>query len=171
MKLAVYSTPFLDRPLGSVRKSDVQGWVKSMMTRGLAPGTVHTRVNNLRSVLNAAQEDRLIAVNPAVRLSLPKRRRREAAMTIPTPAQVGVILRETPEKWAAFVGLCAFAGLRLGEAAAVQVGDVDFLGRTLNVSRQVQRAGGGEVELRAPKYQSERTCTSRTRSPCSPATW
>jgi integrase len=52
--------------------------------------------------------------------------------------------------------LCAFAGLRLGEAAGVQLGDVDFLRRTLTVSRQVQRAGGIEVEIRAPKYGSER---------------
>jgi len=57
----------------------------------------------------------------------------------------------------AFVALCAFAGLRLGEAAAVQLDDVDFLRRTLAVSRQVQRVNGSAVEIRAPKYGSERT--------------
>jgi integrase len=35
-------------------------------------------------------------------------------------------------------------------------GDVDFLRRTLTVARQVQRAPGGAIELRAPKYGSER---------------
>ena len=44
----------------------------------------------------------------------------------------------------------------LGEAAAVQLDDVDFLRRTVRVSRQVQRAVGGELEIRAPKYGSER---------------
>ena len=52
---------------------------------------------------------------------------------------------------------CAFAGLRLGEVAALQVDDVDFLRRQIHVRRQVQRAGAGEVEIRLPKYGSERT--------------
>jgi len=43
------------------------------------------------------------------------------------------------------------------EAAAVQMGDVDFLRCTLSVSRQVQKEVGGGVEIRAPKYGSERT--------------
>ena len=54
-----------------------------------------------------------------------------------------------------FIGLCAFAGLRLGEAAAVKLEDIDFLRRTLTVCRQVQRVPGG-IEIRAPKYGSER---------------
>ncbi len=41
-------------------------------------------------------------------------------------------------------------------AVAVQLGDVDFLRRTLSVTRQVQRANRGHVEIRAPKYGSER---------------
>ena len=60
------------------------------------------------------------------------------------------------ERLVAMFALAAFAGLRLGEAAAVQVGDIDFLHRSLRVRRQVQRAGGGAVEIRAPKYRSER---------------
>jgi integrase len=38
----------------------------------------------------------------------------------------------------------------------VQVDDISFLRRTLTVSRQVQRAGKDQVEIRAPKYGSER---------------
>ena len=52
--------------------------------------------------------------------------------------------------------VCALAGLRLGEAAALQFGDVDYDGRLLQVRRQVQRAGGKTVEIRLPKYGSER---------------
>ena len=48
-------------------------------------------------------------------------------------------------------------GLRLGEAAALKVGDVDFLRRQVHVRRQVQRLTGGEVDIRLPKYNSERT--------------
>jgi integrase len=70
---------------------------------------------------------------------------------------VRAILEAADERFRAFVAVCAFAGLRLGEAAALQVGDVDFLRRQIHVKRQVQRAEGGEVEIRLPKYGSERT--------------
>lgn len=50
-------------------------------------------------------------------------------MVIPTSQQVGALITEAGIEFDAFVGLCAFAGLRLGEAAALQVGDVDFLRR------------------------------------------
>lgn len=45
---------------------------------------------------------------------------------------------------------------RLAGPAALQVGDINFLGRTLTVARQVQRANGHAVEIRLPKYGSER---------------
>ncbi len=70
---------------------------------------------------------------------------------------MGALLAAAEGPFRAFVGLSAFAGLRLGETAAVQLGDVDFLRRALRVSRQVQRAGGGEVDVRLPKHGSERT--------------
>jgi integrase len=55
------------------------------------------------------------------------------------------------------IGLCAFTGLRLGEAAGVQLDDIAWLRKTLTVSRQGQRAGGSNVTVRPPKYGSERT--------------
>jgi integrase len=156
MRLAAGSVPFGDLPLSSLRRSHVEHWVKSMDARGLAPGTVTTRFNNVRAVLRAAKQDRVIGTDPTEGVQLPRRRRREAAMELPTPETVGRLLDAAAPDFRAFVGLCAFAGLRLGEASAVQVGDVNFLRRTLQVVRQAQRANGGTVEVRAPKYGSER---------------
>ena len=61
----------------------------------------------------------------------------------------------TRKGFRAFVALCAFAGLRLGEASGVQVRDIDFLRRELKVSRQIQRDGSG-YEVAPPKCRSER---------------
>ena len=156
MKLAADSVPFADVPLRSLRRSHVEGWVKGMVNRGLAPGTVHTRVNNVRAVIRGAVADKLIPSDPSVGVALPRRRRAGAAMTLPTAAQVGSVLEAAEDAFRPFVALCAFAGLRLGEAAGLRVEDVDFLRRTLTVARQVQRAGRGAVEVRLPKYGSER---------------
>jgi integrase len=77
-------------------------------------------------------------------------------MTIPTTEDIGKIMAAADVRFRPSIGLCAFAGLRLGEAAAVKVEDIDFLRRTLTVSRQVQRAGKNMIEIRSPKYGSER---------------
>ena len=78
-------------------------------------------------------------------------------MVLPTAEQVASV-NATAEPWfEPFVALAAFAGLRLGEAAGLQVGDLNFLARSLDVRRQVQRADAGAIEVRAPKYGSERT--------------
>jgi integrase len=78
-------------------------------------------------------------------------------MTLPTAAQVGSIISHAEPWFQAFIALAAFAGLRLGEAAALRIGDINSEALTLDVRRQVRRAGKGAVEIRAPKYGSERT--------------
>jgi integrase len=157
MSLGARSVSFGDLPLNKVRKSHIEQWVKAMASKPLAPGTIKTRFTNVRGVFRAAVGDRLIPTDPCAGVALPARRRAEAAMQLPTPSQVGTLLEVADEDFAPFLGLCAFGGLRLGEAAGIQVGDIDFLRRTLKVSRQVQRGGGPNIEIRAPKYGSERT--------------
>lgn len=157
MDLATSRCTFKTTALGQLCRSHVEAWVKSMQTDGLAPSTMKTRMNNVRSVLRAAVRDRVIARDPSEGVTLPRQRRAEAAMTIPTPELVASIYGASEAWFKPFVDLCAHAGLRLGEAAAVQVGDIDFLKRELCVTRQVQRAGNGAVSITPPKYGSERT--------------
>ena len=156
MSLAARSVPFGDKTMRQIRRSDVEVWIKSMDAAGLAPGTIKTRYVNVRSVFRAAVRDRVIGTDPTDTVRLPRRRRADAAMSIPTPDDVGLLMTAAEGGFRTFVALCAFAGLRLGEAAAVQLGNVDFVGAALAVTRQVQRVNGGAIDVRAPKYGSER---------------
>jgi integrase len=159
--LATGSVSFADQPMKSIRRSHVEAWVKAMSTQ-LAPTTIKTRFVIVRSVFRAAVADRVIAVDPSIGVTLPRRRKADAAMRIPSVENVGQLLSHadstrvsTRKGFRAYVALCAFAGLRKGEAAAVQVGDIDFLRRQLTVSRQLQR-NGSDYAIRPPKYGSER---------------
>jgi integrase len=159
--LATRSVTFADLPMKAIRRSHVEAWVKAMSTQW-APSTIKTRFVIVRSVLRAAVADRVISTDPSAGVALPRRRKAEAAMRIPSVDQVGNLHAHadsnrvsTRKGFRAFVALCAFAGLRKGEAAAVQVGDVDFLRRQLSVSRQLQR-DGSDYAIRPPKYGSER---------------
>ncbi|QCQ93030.1 tyrosine-type recombinase/integrase [Rhodococcus sp. SGAir0479] len=156
MDLTERSVPFSNIAIGELRASHFEAWVKAMRDQPLAAQTIKARMMNVRSVLKAAIRDQVLAKDPSAGVSLPRLRRAEAAMVIPTSEQVGALVRSAPEGFEAFIALCAFAGTRAGETAAFRVSDFDFLRREIAVSRQVQRVSSGVVELRPPKYGSER---------------
>lgn len=153
---AVAAVPFGDVPLAKIRRSHVEGWVKESSVK-LAPSTVRTRFNYVSMALRGAVRDMQIAVNPADGVKLPRQRRAEQAMEIPTVEQVRAALDTAPKEFRALVAVCAFAGLRLGEMAGLRVEDVDFLRRTLRVERQVQGSTVDESRVVPPKAGSERT--------------
>lgn len=155
MNLAVSQCTFAQLPLSKITRAHVELWVAEMTDRGLAPGTVQTRLSNVRTVLNGAQRDHLIAVDPSRGVKAPRARRQSARLTVPTREEVAAIVAATDPAYRALTAAAAYAGLRLGEAAALQRGDL-LDGPVLRVERQVQRAGGGKVEIRRPKYDSER---------------
>jgi integrase len=156
MDLSARTVTFGEVPMNRLRRSHLEQWVKIMTDAGLKPGTIRTRTNNVRAVLRGAVRDRVIALDPSQGLALPRVGKPDHWISVASPRQVNAILRAADERFVALFALGAFAGLRLGEAAAIQVGDIDFLHRSLRVRRQVQRAGGGTVEIRPPKYRSER---------------
>lgn len=173
--LIARSVPFREVPLRVLARSHIEEWVKDMQTNGrgragaarpgFAPATIRNHVKYIRTVLQGAVRDRLITSDPTAGVRLPALRRAEVAMRLPTTSQVRDLLDAAAPGFVAFVALCAFAGLRRGEAAGVQVGDLDIAGRRLLVRRQIQRVPGrrgatatsGGIDVRAPKQGSERT--------------
>lgn len=154
MDLAVGTCTFADVPFGKLRRSHAEEWVK-VMDATLAPTTIRTRFKYVQSALRAAVRDRELAEDPCEGVTLPRRRRSEHAMRIPSPAYVGAAMRAAEPWFATFIALCAFAGLRSGEAAAVQAGDIAWTTRKLHVRRQAQWSTG-ETTTVPPKHGSER---------------
>jgi integrase len=106
--------------------------------------------------MRAAVVDRIIKADPSAGVPLPRARKASAAMTIPAVQEVGRALSVAPEWFRPFIAVCAFAGLRLGEAAGLRLEDVDFLRRTISVRHQLQGETNSTTELVAPKFGSER---------------
>lgn len=160
---AASSVPFNKVPMARISSLHLQQWVKSMQQpaasrkNGLAASTIHTRFNFVHMAFIAAVKLRVIASDPCADVRLPRPRKASAAMTIPSPEQVASALRAAPESFAAYIAVCAFAGLRPGEAAGLQKADVDFLRLTLQVARQVQGTNADNTKVVPPKYESERT--------------
>lgn len=152
---AVKSVPWRAQPIGNVKPSQVEAWVSAEVKRGLAASTIKTRLNYVQMCFRAAVTDRVVPENPAASVKAPRTRRAEAAMRILSAEQVRAVLMSAGD-FRPFVEVCVFAGLRLGEAAGLQLEDVNFLGRTINVRRQVQGSTHKGAQIVAPKYGSER---------------
>lgn len=161
-QLTVASVTFADVPMDRITQLHVEAWIKAMgkpgpkRKKGLANSTRRTRYNFVRMAFLAAVKARVIRHDPTAGITPPRVPKAETKMTIPTSEQVGRALVAAGD-FRAFMAVCAFAGLRLGEVAGLQVADVDFLRRTLVVRRQIQGQVNSRTVEAAPKYESART--------------
>jgi integrase len=155
--VAAKSVTFGDVALGDVKTSHIEQWISTLIKAGQKPSTITLKYVHVNHAFRAAVKDRRIQHNPAEGVTLPRTERREVAMKIPSPERVAKLINAADDEFSIFLALCAFAGLRVGEACAVQVGDIDWIGRKLDIVRQVQYRGAAGTELKAPKDGSART--------------
>jgi integrase len=114
-RLHFYPT-FGDRELASIRKSDVQAWVKGR-AKVLAPGSVSVMFRWFSTILRAACDDGLIRATPCRGVKLPRAQRVEV---VPLATdEVEALLAAVGPQWQAAVMLAAGAGLRYGEVAGL----------------------------------------------------
>lgn len=159
---AIRGCDFADMSIKAVKPSHVQAWVKGLGIpspegKVLAASTIKVRFKVVRAAFRAAVLDAVIVRDPTAQVKLPRQRKAEAAMLLMSTAQVGELLDASSPEFRPFLAVCAFAGLRLGEASGLQVGDVDFLRGTIEVRRQIQGTGKANVRVEPPKHGSERT--------------
>ncbi|WP_218054092.1 site-specific integrase [Microbacterium sp. 3J1] len=152
---AVESVPWRSKAIRDVKNADVQTWVTKESERGLAASTIRTRLNYVQMAFRAAVDNQVIARNPASRVKTPRLRKKELAVKILTADQVNAAL-EVAGEFRPFVAACVFAGLRLGEAAGLQGGDIDRAAGTISVRRQVQGTSIPTTTIVPPKAGSER---------------
>jgi len=137
------------RPLASIARSDVKA-----LLAPLSATTARSVHRLIRRVLSASVEDGRIGRNPAAGLKLAPEVRREPRFL--SPDEVRRLAAEVPPRYRALILLMAYSGIRVGEAAALRVGDIDFLRGRVTVSRNSVEVEGRLVEG-TPKGGSVRT--------------
>lgn len=142
---------FGERPIASIRPSEVQAWVKRR-SDVLAPATVEVVYRIFSAILADAVADRVIVRNPAKGVKLPHKAR--DPIVPPTVEQVEALLGEMPERYQAIVTLAAGTGMRQGECFGLTVDRVDFLRRSITVNRQLVLAGSGPPAFGPPKTEA-----------------
>ncbi|MPZ60097.1 MAG: tyrosine-type recombinase/integrase [Propionibacteriales bacterium] len=134
--LKVHVYPRLgDRAIGSIRRSEVQAFVKHLSVTLGEPSTVAAVYSVLRGMMRAAVVDLVIAVSPCNGVSAPSAPPK--ALTIPSAADVAALAAALPERYSPVPYVAAGLGLRPGECLGLKVEDVDFLGRRVSVRQQL----------------------------------
>jgi len=137
-----------DKPLSSIRPSEVQAWVKGMTDR-LAPSTVGVVHGVVSGIFRVAVRDRLIVANPCDRTRLPKT---TPSRVEPLPVEtVHALADAVPARYRALVILAAGSGMCQGECLGLTVDRFDFLRRVVHVDRQLVTVTGRPSFLTAPK--------------------
>lgn len=160
VNLSMRSVTFVDLPLNRIRRSHVESWVKKMATEGKAPGTIKLRHRHIRGVLRAAVRDKLIPYDPSEGVVLPRPRRREATMVLPTIEQVRALLIHAEPWFRPFIALAAFCGLSVSTARTRTLDADDDAARVLALLGRGRRSyvssyGGPHVSGYVPTSSPE----------------
>lgn len=143
-----------DWPLSKVDFMSVQEWVTTL-GRELAPATVAKCYNLLVMVLRTALRAKLIAINPAEGVKLPRDRASDVRrITISREAFFGRLLPAVPAAYRAIVCAAAGAGLRWGECAGLAWASVDLDRSLLHVVQVAEETHGGVVIRPYPKTRA-----------------
>ncbi len=144
---------FGPRPLATIATSDVKGFLGKLEKRVGVP-TVRASYRLLRRILTSAVEDGRIGKNPASSVKVPAELKREHRIL--DHSEIQALATTIDPKYRALVYLMAYGGLRIGEAAALRVTDVDFLRARVTIARNSVEVDGQLIEG-TPKGGSART--------------
>jgi len=146
---------FGDRPLNQIQRADVKQLAFSLRQQGLKPKTARKIIGTLSTILNEAVDDGLLTSNPALGLRKVYRSpdfraeggpaganplAREELVHLLTTAHDHQVRRGTTvvfpyRRYYPFLLLLARTGMRLGEARALQWGDIDWRGGFIEIRR------------------------------------
>jgi integrase len=127
--------------LSEVEPQHIRRWLSSLAARGLAQSTIRSIFAPLRAMLADAAEDGTIRSNPAVGVRIPSTARatepKRKALADDEVDRLRAAL--TSESDLLLVDFLLVTGLRISEAIALDLGDVDFGRCRINVTKRFYR--------------------------------
>lgn len=127
VKYVEYVERFLatvDDPL-TVTRLDVEDYLDALTARGLAAGTIRLHIASLRRFYDHLEDREKVDRNPLARVKPPKRSRKPIQYLTADEDEVMYRACITPQE-RILHALLRYAGLRIGEAVAIQQQDVDL---------------------------------------------
>ena len=121
-------------PLSALRPSQVKAWVAKLQADELEASYVYALHSRLSQILSDAAHDGVLGRNPCSRRTSPPMGKQKPYVA--TTEQIWQLHDAMPDHLRVAVLLGAFAGLRVAEASALRVSDVDFIRGVVTPVRQ-----------------------------------
>ena len=134
---------FGELKLTDINKGMIKDFLMEKVNSGYAVSTVTHMKDVVSGVLGKAVDNEIIPANPALSLKkIMKRKDHRTTMDPLTADELKTLLdtvRNNYEKHYPLFLLLARTGMRIGEALALQWGDIDFKGRFISVNKSLVR--------------------------------
>lgn len=140
-------------PIAKVSPLDIRSWVRRLLTVGLAKATAAQCVSVLSLAMNEAVEQGVRAENPT-RGCRPKLDRIPPGRSLTSKGVAQLLSHLTVEDRPLYL-LGSICGLRFGELAGLQVGDIDVVTQRVFIQRAVIELRGKQQVKPYPKGGSE----------------
>jgi hypothetical protein len=144
---------FGNRKLTSITTAEVRTWVSQLEASGVGSITIRQSYRLLHQILESALIDELIVRNPAIGIRLPKPSKKKASAL--TVDQVHA-LADACGKYSLLIKFLAMTGVRINEALALRVGDLNFEISTVHISRTWTSTESGKKILGQTKTREVR---------------
>lgn len=147
---------FGDRPVSSIRYSEVQQWISDLRDSNgklLSARTRQAVLSILRLILDDCVRDGRIAANPAAGISI--KNNAPSRMIFLTYRELHA-LAAASGKYETFILFAGYTGLRFGEICALAPEDIDFERGRVNVCKNAVWIGS-KVHVGTPKNSKRRS--------------
>ncbi len=152
-----YISPHLgNQPIRSIKPLDISKFYTDLIDRDCSESTVSHIHSVLRLILQHAVKHELLSANPALRVSIPSRKKIRQDLFL-TPAQSRQLINELDSSWYQTIVCVALAtGMRSGEIRGLTWDKIDFENQTIRVSAQMpaRKLRGKARELESLKTKS-----------------
>lgn len=122
-----------EKPLTALHARDIERFIESRLSEGLAPQTVALNGKVVRTALNAARRQGLIATNPAEAVDLPEGEAMERGTF--TPQEVKMLVEAAKGEWKTLILVAYFTGARLSDCCRIGWEGVDLAVGTLTYTQ------------------------------------
>lgn len=135
-----------DQLISEITPDEIQLFIKYLYERagkngGLAPATVRSYYNILKTAFEAAVQQEIINRNPCVNISLPQNNKNRPDYLDAEEYRklMGALKNAEKDAGKAAILVALKTGLRLGEIAALRWENIDFIDQTIHVRASLQR--------------------------------
>lgn len=127
--------------VASINEAQISQWLGSLISSGRSPSTASRYLATLRSMLAHCVADGRITINPAAKVKVPTSAHRKRDPKFLTRDQLDDLVDALHTDYADIALVLGMCGLRWGELAGLQVGDItEIPGRGLRLQRAVLSA-------------------------------